>query len=211
LLRNFLFHRINPGKKYWKNRVKNYGERAVINLNHSGTDYYDITELQKKEIYPVFKKLLNGDEQVILDFGCGPGRFTKDLAGMINGKAVGVDIIQELINLAPKSESVVYKVMEEGKIPLPDKSIDIVWICLVLGGMKGRILKKTIREIVRISKDNSLIFLVENTSLKSSSPQWFFRSFDEYKKLFPSFNLNYLHEYLDLDERISVMGGRKGG
>ncbi|MGE5847981.1 MAG: class I SAM-dependent methyltransferase [Ignavibacteria bacterium] len=209
MFKNFFIRRINSGKKYWKNRVKNYGEKAVINLNHGLSDYSDITEHQKKEIFPILKQLLNGDEHFILDFGCGPGRFTSDLAKIIKGLAIGVDIIPELLKMAPKSESVVYKLMKEGKIPLKDKSVDIVWICLVLGGIKKKLLQKTVREIERISKDNSLIFLVENTSLKPNSSYWFFRTYDEYKKLFPSFKIDYLHEYYDFDERISIMGGRK--
>jgi ubiquinone/menaquinone biosynthesis C-methylase UbiE len=190
-------------------RAKSYGETAVINLNHKLDEYLKVTEFQKKELYPVFRNLLNGDEAFILDFGCGPGRFTRDLAKMINGKVLGIDITEEFLEIAPKSELVDYKTMKEGKIPLNDNIVDVVWICLVLGGMKGKTLNNTTKEIIRVTKDNGLIFLIENTSLKPDGKHWFFRTYEQYKKLFPSFNINYLHEYYDLGERISIMGGRK--
>lgn len=208
-LRDFLVEEFGSTQKYWKLRVKKYGKASVINLIHPFEEYSKVTDIQKKEIYPIFKNLLNGNEFYLLDFGCGPGRFTVDLAEMINGRALGVDIIQQLLELAPKSEIVDYKLFTKGKIPLNDNTVDIVWICLVLGGIKEKMLEKVIKEINRVSKSRSLIFLVENTTLKPNGKHWFFRSFQDYKKLLPYFDLKYLHEYYDLGERISIMGGRK--
>jgi len=63
----------------------------------------------------------------------GPGRFTVDLASLIKGKAIGVDPIKHLLDLAPRNQDVEYRLMSETAIPLEADSIDIVWICLVLG------------------------------------------------------------------------------
>ncbi|NJL58326.1 MAG: class I SAM-dependent methyltransferase [Desulfobacteraceae bacterium] len=128
--------------------------------------------------------MLIGNEKVILDFGCGTGRFTPDLAKIINGKAIGIDPIRYLIDMAPKIINVEYLLCKEGQIPLPENSVDVVWSCLVLGGINGKSLNKSIEEIDRVLKTGGLLFIVENTSEKKDGEFWFFRQFTDYKKFF---------------------------
>jgi len=193
---------------YWKKRVQTYGKRSVLNIAHTEDDYEIITQKQKEEIYPFFKSQLNGTEKTVLDFGCGPGRFTNDLAAMIHGDAIGVDPVAEILSFAPKNPNVSFKVMEKGIIPLRDNSIDVVWCCLVLGGIKNKMLKHTVKEINRVLNKHGLIFLVENTSEKPSGKHWVFRSVDEYQNYFSLSKLFSLHSYHDMDERITIMAGR---
>lgn len=127
---------------------------------------------------------------------------------MIGGKAIGIDPIGALIEMAPENESVEYKVMQEGIIPLPDDSVDVVWICLVIGCIEQNALGNTINEINRVLKSGGLLFLVENTSEKPSVKQYVFRQFSDYKEMFSFVPLVHLHDYFDLDERISIMAGR---
>ncbi|MBM4165715.1 MAG: class I SAM-dependent methyltransferase [Ignavibacteria bacterium] len=194
---------------YWKKRVRNYGKRSVLNIAHTEEEYEIVTQKQKDEIYPLFKSQLNGTERTVLDFGCGPGRFTNDLASMIQGKAIGVDPIAEILSFASNNADVSYKVMDEGKIPLDDCSADIVWCCLVLGGIKNKILKHTVKEINRVLNKHGLLFLIENTSEKPSGKHWVFRSVAEYQNYFSMFELSPLHNYDDVGERISILAGRK--
>lgn len=199
----------SSGINYWKRRAKILGKRAVLNKGHTEEEIDAVTDMQRKEIYPHFLNTLRGDEKLVLDFGCGTGRFTHDLARMIGGAAIGIDPIRNLIKMAPISRDVTYKVMTAGHIPLPDDHVDIVWICLVLGGLEGNVLLKSINEIDRVLRKGGLLFLIENTAELQRSAHWIFRTFDEYKALFTFCALKHLHDYYDLGERISVMAGRK--
>ena len=119
---------------YWEERSKQYGRKSVLNLGHLKEEFETVTENQKKILFPLFKQQLSGREKSILDFGCGPGRFTLDLAELIHGYAVGADPIKHLLDLAPGKEDACYIQIEENNIPLGSDSVDIIWICLVLGG-----------------------------------------------------------------------------
>ncbi len=198
------------GVSYWQSRVKCYGKRAVLNINHGQNEYDAITDFQHKEIFPCLQQVLLPSDKVILDLGCGPGRFSSELASIINGGLViGADPIPALIAMAPKTPNVEYKIMKEGNIPLCDKSVDVVWSCLVLGGIVGITLVNTIAEIRRVLKDRGLLFLVENTSPLQNGTHWVFRQFGDYELMFPFVHLAHLHDYFDLGERISIMAGRK--
>jgi ubiquinone/menaquinone biosynthesis C-methylase UbiE len=116
-----------------------------------------------------------------------------------------------LLKLVPShTDKVVFKQMKKNHIPLSDDSVDIVWCCLVLGGIRNPVLSKCINEICRILRPGGLLFLVENTSEKTNNPSssWLFRSIRDYQSMFSSINLVHLHDYYDLGERISVIAGR---
>ncbi len=197
------------GIDYWRQRAAQYGKRSVLNINHTEEEYDRVTDTQKQEIFPHFISSLKGSERVVLDLGCGPGRFTHELARLVGGRAIGVDPIDDLLALAPRSNRVEYKPMVEGTIPLADNSMDVVWSSLVLGGLNGDLILRTVEEVWRVLKDGGLLFLVENTSCKPDSAHWAYRSVDQYQALFPLAALAHLHDYFDLDERISILSGRK--
>ena len=50
--------------------------------------------------------------------------------------------------------------------------------------------------------------LVENTADGGGDSFWAFRSVAEYQRLFRPIRLAHVHDYHDLDERISVLTGR---
>ncbi len=195
----------------WDDRARQFGVRAVLNLGHSEAEIPQVTERQRRELYPLFRAALRGDERLILDFGCGPGRFTADLAEMIKGRAIGVDPIRNLLDLAPPHPSVEYRLMLEGRIPLESASVDVVWICLVLGGIHGRTLGATVSELRRVMKSTALLFLVENTATGAGDAFWACRSVDTYRSLLAPISLTHIGDYHDLGERISVMVGRAPG
>jgi len=198
-----------PLVQQWEDRARRYGVRAVLNIGHSEEEVSKVTEFQRRELYPLFREALRGDERVVLDFGCGPGRFTCDLREMIRGRAIGVDPIQSFLDLAPRHPEVDYHLMTEGRIPVDSQSVDAIWICLVLGGIHGRTLKATVSEIHRVLRPGGLLFLVENTTEDGGGPFWAFRSVAKYRTLLSPIPLMHKHDYHDLGERISVMTGRK--
>ncbi len=180
-----------------------------MNLAHSENEFDAVTNCQKAILYPHLKSRLKGNERRVLDFGCGPGRFTPDLAAII-GECIGSDPIEALLNLAPPGPGVTYRTMTEGVIPLEDTSVDVVWCCLVLGGLKDGVLLASIREIQRVLRPGGLLFLVENTQDKPDGPNWRFRSRRAYASFFASIPLiEVACTYYDAGEENSVMAGRK--
>ena len=206
----FFKKRFNSSIEYWEHRARQYGKRAVLNIGHSYDQISMVTQTQKETIFPLLKKKLNGKEKTILDYGCGTGRFTYDLANIIGGAAVGVDPIQSLLDLAPKNENVEYKRIVNGVIPINAESFDVVWVCLVLGGIiSNKDLVDTTREINRVLKNGGLLVLVENTTNIKDGEYWKFRSIDQYQQLFDFVDLSHEADYYDLDEKISILMGRK--
>lgn len=196
--------------QYWEQRAKQYGRRSVLHLGHSEAEIETVTNLQKEQIFPILKSQLRGNEKLLLDFGCGTGRFTGDLAEIIQGQVIGADPIKALIHLAPKNENVSYKVIEKNIIPIKSNVIDVIWVCLVLGGItQSNLLHKVVLEMDRILKEDGLLLLVENTSVRKDAKHWKFRSVQEYKSLFSFIDLKHISDYFDLDESISIMAGRR--
>lgn len=198
------------GIAYWEERARKYGVRSVLDVRHSEDEVAAVTARQKEILFPLLAAELGGGETSILDFGCGTGRFTTGLADLVGGRAVGVDPIQYLLDLAPKQEGVEYRCMQEGVIPLGDASMDVVWVCLVLTAItEETVLQLSVREIERVLRPGGLLFLVENTSAKRGRTHVAFRSAADYCKLFPGVQLRAVGEYQDVGERISVLAGRK--
>ncbi len=193
---------------YWERRARRHGRRSVLNIAHEDAEYEQITSWQKSILFPLLQAQLNGSERVVLDFGCGPGRFTPGLARLVGGRAIGVDPIGALLELAPADPRVEYRLLRHGRIRVTDHSVDLLWICLVLGVIRGRKLHDTLQELRRVVAPGGLVFLVENTTAKPSRKQIEYRSVAEYTKLVDFAQLQHLHDYEDLGETISVLAGR---
>jgi SAM-dependent methyltransferase len=197
------------GLPFWECRARTYGARAVLNLKHASEEIEAVTQVQLDAIMPRLRPLLRGDECVALDFGCGTGRFTKHLAELIAGRAIGVDPIKTLLDLAPVAHNVEYRLGSGRKIPVADSSVDLLWICLVLGGLTDRELAKATREIDRVMRPGALLFVVENTAIGEKCNHWVFRSVAEYQRALYCADLRHLGDYDDLGQRNSILAGRK--
>ena len=193
----------------WRMRAEYLNARAVFNAGHADADLDAITAMQKRELYPRLRAILDGTERVALDFGCGTGRFSGDLADLIGGRVIAVDPVQRPLDLAPRHENVEYRLMRAGEISVGTASIDLLWICLVLGGVRGKVLKSTLRELDRILKPNGLAFLVKNTTSVAGTDFWTFRTVEQYRAILPGVRLEHLGDYIDLSERISIFAGRR--
>jgi ubiquinone/menaquinone biosynthesis C-methylase UbiE len=195
---------------FWRNRAAKYGSRAVINMACGDNDLSELTEKHQRIIFPLFKSLIEPRDKIALDFGCGAGRFTAEVARALHGKAIGMDVVRSLLDLAPPARDVEYHLISEAQIPLADQSMDVAWIFGVLGGITERkILGETVFEIERVLRPGGLLFLIENTSDKPSAVHWIFRGFDEYRRLLDFVKLEYLGDYREANERMSIMAGRK--
>jgi ubiquinone/menaquinone biosynthesis C-methylase UbiE len=213
-LKNYFIKLIKRREKrntieYWYNRGKMLGARAVLNIQYTENDIFSVTQKQKELIFPFLKNNLTGYEKVILDFGCGIGRFSHSLRDLIKGKVIGIDPVQEFIDLAKKNDSISdFKLFNGCDFPIEDNSIDVFWICLVLGGIQDSNLIKIKNEILRCSKQSSLLVLTENTSTQKDKAYWFYREEKFYSNLFQEFQLQKVSEYEEFGEHISIMIGR---
>lgn len=197
---------------YWTNRAREHGARAVMNLGFDDAACEAATRQQRDTLFALLRPHLRGDEQVALDLGCGPGRFTAALADLIGGRAIGVEPVRALLDMAPPPphERVEYRLMRPGELPVESASIDLAWICLVLGGITTCvILDQTLCELFRVLKPGALIFLAENTSPLRDHAHWKYRSVGAYRAMFPFAELAQVGEYDERGERISVLAGRK--
>lgn len=197
--------------EWWDRRAREHGARAVFNLVHTEDELDQITEMQRQSIYPHVRAALRGDERTALDFGCGTGRFTGDLARMIQGRAIGLDTTRAFIEMAPRAHGVEYRPMIAGRIPVGDAEVDLLWVCLVLGGiLQNDVLRRSVAELNRVLKPGGLLVLVENTSAMADRAHWRFRSIGAYQRLLSFAELEHKGDYEDASERISIMVGRKG-
>jgi SAM-dependent methyltransferase len=195
--------------EYWEKRAREFGPRAVLDMRHAPEEEEAVTREQQRRLFPLLTQQLTGAERTVLDFGCGPGRFTGPLADLIGGQAIGIDPIQRFLDLAPAHPRVEYRLLKNGQIPLAEGAADVVWVCLVLGGVPHGDLPAAAAEIRRVLKAGGLLFLAENTQEGVSSPHWTSRSIEEYQALFPFLSLGHLDDYHDLGQRVSIFAGRK--
>lgn len=204
------FARRDDPSGYWDKRAADYGARSVLNLGHGPEEFERVTTYQKELLFPMLKSQLVGTEKIVLDFGCGPGRFTPDLARIVDGTAIGVDPIDGLLRLAPPDNGVEYRKLSHGRIPCPDSAVDVVWICLVLGCIPDQTaLLNAVEEIKRVLKQGGLLFLIECTDVKPTPGHVHFRSVEGYQELLSFAPLILLSQYEDLGDTNSVMAGRK--
>jgi SAM-dependent methyltransferase len=205
-----IFGRARSDLRWWRRRAQRRGIRSVFNLAHSADQLQQVTEKQIALLFPILQQYLRGDEKLVLDFGCGPGRFTSRLAALIRGRAIGVDPIARLLELAPRHPSVEYRLLERGIIPVESNSVDVVWICLVLMTITdANALQQAIVELRRVLRPGGLVFLVENTDARPHSAHLHYRSTAEYTALMPWAHLQHVCDYEDAGERISVLVGRR--
>ena len=195
---------------YWEERARNYGERSVLNIGLSDEEQSAVKDLQLKQIFPVLKQQLQGNERTLLDFGCGPGRLSIELAELTGCKVTAADPIQYLLDLGRVDDRVSYKAIKGNRIPSNDKEFDIIWISFVLGGITTRKnMKQTIQELNRVANDNCLLFLIENTTDSEDTLYWKYRPIAFYSELFKNFHLVHLGDFNHGNERFAILSGRK--
>lgn len=203
---------VTAGVDYWRDRVAAMGKRAVFDSRHPEESLAAVTDMQKRVLYPVFERLLAPPHNLLVDFGCGYGRFSGDLAELIDGRVLAVDPVAELLRLAPAHPRVEYRLLDEsGRVPVADAAVDIVWCCLVLGTLHEEgALRRAADELSRILRPSGLCFVVENTSVKhGATGPYKKRSIADVTAAFPAVALRPLLHYVDIDEIIHVFGGAK--
>ena len=136
---------------------------------------------------------VKGDE-IVLDFGCGSGRFSYWIAPKVS-KVVGLEITPEMIDLAEKNrtvENVEFMVYDGIHFPAMQYFFDVIISIWVLQYMEMEGLKKTISELARYLKPGGKVCLIEQAS---DNPKVERPTVEEYLQAFRESNLECLRHY----------------
>jgi SAM-dependent methyltransferase len=198
-----------PSTIYWSIRARRFGARGVMNLAHTEAEAAEVLKRQQAILLPLLAERVSAEDQIVLDFGCGPGRFTRDLAALV-GHAIGVDPVPAYLEMAPPGRDVEYRRIEGGRIPVESAAIDVVWVCLVLGSItRPRDFQRAVDEIQRVLRPGGLLFLVENTTATGEdTPNQAYRTEATYREALAFANLAIVGGYEDLGETMTVFAGR---
>ena len=167
-----------------------WGERAQKGFLSSGIDpadrrghkNYYIDLLQKMALEEALK--LEGNE-LVLDFGCGSGRFSYWIARWVK-QVVGLEVTPEMVNLAEKNrtarnvEFVIYDGVHFPVFPYP---FDLILSVGVLQIMKGALLKNTLSSLAQYLRKGGMFYFIEQVS---DSPKVDRPSLKEYLDAFSS-------------------------
>ena len=198
----------DAGSFDYRELLKKYGKNAVIDSRHQKKDFEYVTKKQKEILFPILNKLVKKKIHSVLDFGCGVGRFTKDLGNLFNCNVLGVDTSRDLIDLCQIDEKVKFLCVDKNCSQVEDK-FDLVFIAQVINGISDN-------EVIELSKiltekinDGGFLFLIETTSKKNIEAKWRARTKEKIISFFPKIKLKYVSQYIDIDREVSIFFGHK--
>lgn len=197
---------------YWEERARRYGPRAAINLDHPEGSLARVSAAHEALLLPLLSARLGGDERAVLDLGCGPGRMTAALAARVaGGRAIGADPTAAMLALAPSAPGVQYRLIgEDGRLPLADGEVDVVFTCLVLGGiLDPGALARSADEVRRVLAPGGLVLLAESVSDQPPEIHWAPRSAADYRTAFAWAALEAVAHFDDGGDPVVVLVGRR--
>src|SRR3989338_2271331 len=138
---------------------------VYISKNTIYDEFAKAEDHQKKIEKFLLPKLKN---KIVLDLGCGTGRFSKIFA-TASKKYFALDISEKQLKLAKRNTKNIKKITfiesTAEKVPLPDHSVDVVfssWVISVIQGRRNK--KRVLKEIKRVLSKNGRVFIIENDS-----------------------------------------------
>ena len=149
--------------------------------------YFEAADITNEEVN--FPAIVRGigeiERQIILDYGCGNGRFARKIEQMKAKRVIGVDREQSMIDLARKSDpgsQVEYHVNPENTMTfLGDSSVDKVMANLVfMMSPTKEDMNQAFREIQRVLKENgTFVYLVTHSAFIGKGAPDYRNQFDE--------------------------------
>ncbi len=176
----------------WSQRAqKGFLASGIDPGDRKGHKNYYIDLLQKAALEEVLK--FKGDE-VVLDFGCGSGRFSYWIAPKVR-KVVGLEITPEMIGLAETKrtvENVEFMVYDGIHFPSFSYPFDFILSVGVLQILKGKLLKNALLSLAQYLKRDGRLCLIEQAS---DNPKVERPKVEEYLRAFKGSNLECFRYY----------------
>jgi SAM-dependent methyltransferase len=176
----------------WGNRAKKgFLASGIDPADRRGHKNYYIDLLQKMALEEVLE--LKGNE-IVLDFGCGSGRFSCWIAPRVK-KVVGLEITPEMIELAEKNrtaQNVEFMVYDGLHFPVFPNPFDLVLSVGVLQIMEGELLKNTLSSLTQYVKKDGRFYLIEQVSNNTKMDR---PNIKEYLDAFKESKLECLQHY----------------
>jgi ubiquinone/menaquinone biosynthesis C-methylase UbiE len=130
----------------------------------------------------------NASIDCILDLGCGTGRFSEALAACFNAAVIGIDPSQKMLARAEQKRTdsrVSYRPGRAEAIPLPDQSVDLIFMSMSFHHFRDAHLAT--RECRRVLREPGMVFV--RTGSRERMAEY------PYVPFFPA-SLPLLHEVL---------------
>ena len=176
----------------WSQRAEEgFLASGIDPADRKGHKNYYIDLLQKMALEEALE--LKEDE-VVLDFGCGSGRFSYWIAPRVK-KVVGLEITPEMIELAERHrtvENVEFIVYDGFHFPVFPYLFDLVVSVGVLQMMRGEVLKRNISQLAQYLKEGGKICLIEQASYDPNIGR---PKVEEYLEAFEDSKLECLRQY----------------
>ena len=148
-------------------------------MDYDDTDIavaYDLGRSHGPEVLDLWMSTVSSylDERAaitsILDLGCGTGRFSEALAVHFDAEVIGIDPSKKMLEQARSKQTdprVRYQFGRAEAIPLPDESVDLVFMSMIFHHLKDPALAA--RECRRVLRDRGTAFLRAGTRERISS------------------------------------------
>jgi len=138
-----------------KNYYKGKNPNQVVGLNWGKPFYVDIGKLDIKSV---------------CDVGCGNGQFLNDLSeweGVEYENLYGIDLITVSQNMVIKNPKIKYFSGPANKIPIGDKSVDLLTSFDCLEHLHPEEVENTLKEFSRVTKRYFMFTITHKESLES--------------------------------------------
>lgn len=173
-------------KKYFTGRYKKLGgKKTVGSLSWTDKDYLKETNKIKRAVKPFMEDIVN--QQDVLDFGCGIGRWVTFLSKSFENY-YGADITEPMLAEAIRKHrhKGFFKVIElDGVIPFGRQRFDLIWTCVVLQHLTDdAILQFYVKQFYDRLKNNGKIIIVENIHKATSNTYIKYRTALDYIEIF---------------------------
>ena len=196
----------------WDQRARRLGPRSVGHIRWTEEKFHAETNTWWERLSPHILGRRQGTDHMVLDFGCGTGRFARRLAEH-GFHVVGVDISAEMVRMATVRQMTnvrVVHIQSGASLPCAPSEFDILWACAVLQHIPDDAFTEIVRELHRVIRRHGLLLLCENTDQTrgrtSRSGHIVFRRREEYLTCFPG--IAVVDEFVVEGERHTVFAGR---
>jgi len=140
------------------------GDSEVYKIKSSTYEIFSEAEDKPKKISKFLIPLIKN--KIILDFGCGTGKFIPQFAPLTKSY-LAMDYSKSQLDIARKKaikyNNVNFIENTKDKIPLESSSVDIIIAVWVVGSIYNlELRKKIIEEFKRVIKEEGSIYIVEN-------------------------------------------------